>query len=152
MNLARLVPVDGGEPIELSRDVTIVGRKDECDVAIDHKSISKQHCALVKTDGLIFVRDLGSTNGTRVNGQRVRRAALVPNDEIAFAAIKYRVAFGELAPTPHAETQAMDAGELADYVKAAEMPEPETPVPVPPKIEVHLQDLPDVYADESKKP
>ncbi len=151
MSEARLIPADGGEPIELTRDVTIVGRKDECDLAIDHKSISKQHCVLVKTHGLVFVRDLGSTNGTRVNGQRVRRGAMVPNDEIAFAARKFRLVFGHPAPEPNDVTQAMKAGELADFVKAADAQEPDTPAPPIQKVEVHLHDLPDVYTDEPIK-
>lgn len=152
MEHARLIPTDGGEPVELSHDVTIVGRKDDCDLHIDHKSISKQHCVLVKTDGLVFIRDLGSTNGTRVNGQRVRRAALVPNDEIAFAARKYRLIVGAAPSEPNAETQAMNAEEMAEFIKAAaEPPEPDTPEPGAAKIEVHTHDLPDVYPDEPSK-
>lgn len=92
---ARLVPVDGGPVLELSKDLTLVGRSEDCDLFIDHKSISKQHCVLVKTEGLVLVRDLGSTNGTRVNGTRVRRAALLPNDNLAIANFKYTVKFGE---------------------------------------------------------
>jgi pSer/pThr/pTyr-binding forkhead associated (FHA) protein len=151
MDQARLIPADDGEPVELTRDVTLVGRKEDCDLQIDHKSISKQHCVLVKTDGLVFIRDLGSTNGTRVNGQRVRRAALVPNDEVAFAGRKYRLTVGQAPPEPNAETQAMKADELAEYVKAAEPPEPDTPEPIPPKVEIHTHDLPDVYPDEPSK-
>ena len=66
----RLVPLEGGTPIEITKDLILVGRKEDCDVRIDHKSISKLHCVVVKTDGLLLLRDLGSTNGTRVNGQR----------------------------------------------------------------------------------
>src|SRR5947209_20002162 len=88
---AQLVPVDGSPTIELVKDLSIVGRKEDCDVRVDHKSVSKQHCVLVKTDGVLLVRDLGSTNGTRVNGQRVRRAALLPNDQLSFASIRYTV-------------------------------------------------------------
>src|SRR5437870_9991308 len=91
---AQLVPLDGGAPVEVVKDLTLVGRKDECDLRLDHTSISKIHCVIVKTDGLLLLRDLGSTNGTRVNGQRVRRAALLPNDQLAFASFKYRVTFG----------------------------------------------------------
>src|SRR5438552_15075341 len=102
---ARLIASEGGEPIEVVKDLTLVGRKEECDLRLDHKSISKMHCVIVKTDGLLLLRDLGSTNGTRVNGQRVRRAALLPNDQIAFASFKYRVAFGpdEKLAVPSAE-------------------------------------------------
>lgn len=92
---AELVPLDGGKPIVLSSDVTVVGRKSGvCDVMLERDSVSKLHCLIVKTDGLLFVRDLGSTNGTKVNGQRVIRGALLPGDELSFASAKYRVILG----------------------------------------------------------
>ncbi|MFN0196135.1 MAG: FHA domain-containing protein [Planctomycetaceae bacterium] len=93
--IAQLVPLDGGKPILLDQDVTLVGRKKGlCDLFIDHHSISKLQCVIVKTDGLLFIRDLCSTNGTKVNGQRVSRGALLPGDELAFASVKYRVQMG----------------------------------------------------------
>src|ERR1700722_8579487 len=91
---AQLLPLDGSPAIEILKDLTLVGRKEDCDLRLEHKSVSKLHCVIVKTDGLLLLRDLGSTNGTRVNGQRVRRAALLPNDQVAFASFKYRVAIG----------------------------------------------------------
>ena len=91
---ARLVSLDGGTSVDIEKDLTLVGRDEDCDLRLDHKSISKLHCVIVKTDGLILVRDLGSTNGTRVNGTRVRRAALLPNDTLSIANLKYAVKFG----------------------------------------------------------
>src|SRR5689334_3569913 len=91
---AQLHSLDGGPNIDIVKDMTLVGRKEDCDVCLDHKSISKMHCVIVKTDGLLLLRDLGSTNGTRVNGQRVRRAALLPNDVLSIANLKYAVKFG----------------------------------------------------------
>src|ERR1700741_995466 len=88
---AQLVPLDGGAPIDIVKDMVVVGRKEDCDLRLDHKSVSKMHCVIVKTDGLLLLRDLGSTNGTRVNGQRVRRAALLPNDALAVANMKFVV-------------------------------------------------------------
>jgi pSer/pThr/pTyr-binding forkhead associated (FHA) protein len=97
--LAKLIPVDGGAPITILRDVTVVGRSSElCDLAIDQSSISKLQCLIAKTDGLLFIRDLGSTNGTKVNGQRVTRGALLPGDELAFASVKFRVHLGPSVP------------------------------------------------------
>jgi len=96
--LAQLIPQAGGEPITLKKDITLVGRKREiCDLVIDRPSISKLHCMIVKTDGLLFIRDLGSTNGTKVNDQRVSRGAILPGDEIAFASIKFRILLGRKA-------------------------------------------------------
>jgi pSer/pThr/pTyr-binding forkhead associated (FHA) protein len=91
---ARLVSSDGGLSVDLVKDLTLIGRDEDCDVRLDHKSISKLHCIIAKTDGLLLIRDLGSTNGTRVNGQRVRRAALLPNDTLAIANLKYQIKFG----------------------------------------------------------
>jgi len=97
--IAQLIPCEGGKPITIVRDLTLVGRKRGlCDVIVDHGSVSKVHCVLAKTDGLLFLRDLGSTNGTRVNGQRVSRGALLPGDELSFAGARYRVHLGPGEP------------------------------------------------------
>src|SRR5262249_22793819 len=73
------------------------------------------------TDGLLFLRDLGSTNGTRVNGQRVRRAALLPNDQLAIAGYKFRVALGPDEPVQaHQDaTEQIEAAEIAKLQRRA---------------------------------
>jgi pSer/pThr/pTyr-binding forkhead associated (FHA) protein len=116
---AQLIPLDGTAPVEIVKDLTLVGRKQECDLCLSHKSVSKMHCVIVKTDGLLLLRDLGSTNGTRVNGQRVRRAALLPNDNLAIAGFKFRI---DLAPDvppvqPFERTQPLDTSELQEMLE-----------------------------------
>src|SRR5213078_546516 len=121
---AQLQPLDGGPPFDVVKDLIVVGRKEDCDLRLNHKSVSKLHCVIVKTDGLLLLRDLGSTNGTRVNGQRVRRAALLPNDQLSIASFRFKVYLGPgeaPAPAPHLEqhTQQMDAKEVANLLRRA---------------------------------
>jgi pSer/pThr/pTyr-binding forkhead associated (FHA) protein len=117
---AKLVPIDGGSAITITRDVTVVGRgRNLCDVLLQQTCISKLQCLIAKTDGLLFIRDLGSTNGTKVNGQRVTRGALLPGDELAFASIKFRV---HLGPSVQGEGE-VDANERTGVIN----PRTETP-------------------------
>jgi predicted component of type VI protein secretion system len=98
---AELVPENGDPPIPITRDLMVVGRREYCDVVIDHSSLSKRHCVLVKTDGLLVIRDLISTNGTKVKGQKIRWAALLPDDRITLGSYKLRVYLGpDDAPGP----------------------------------------------------
>src|SRR5439155_7058653 len=78
-----------------------------CDVAIDHPSLSKRHCILVKTDGLLVIRDLATTNGTKVKGQKVRWAALLPDDRISLGGYKLRIYLGpDDMPSPSEQARA----------------------------------------------
>src|SRR5256714_9918214 len=120
---AQLQPLDGGPPFDIVKDLIVVGRKEDCDLRLEHKSVSKLHCVLVKTDGLLLLRDLGSTNGTRVNGTRVRRAALLPNDKVSFANFHFRIHLGPLDEPagPDEHTQAIDAKEMQQVLAAGPM-------------------------------
>jgi predicted component of type VI protein secretion system len=149
---AQLVPLDGGPPIDIVKDMTLVGRKEDCDLRLDHKSVSKLHCVLVKTDGLLLLRDLGSTNGTRVNGQRIRRAALLPEDKLTIAHFSFRILFGAaLAPVvaPQEQTQNLDPREVAKLLgKPPPAPDPKGDSSLEmPVVPVQAKDLPDVYPE-----
>ncbi len=115
---ATLIPLDGGQAIELVKDVTVIGRKEFCDVRIDDPSISKVHLLIAKTDGLLLFRDMGSTNGTKVNGTRVIRGALLPNDKLHIAACKYQVQLLRDESTPvESADQTTPAAEDQDGVR-----------------------------------
>jgi pSer/pThr/pTyr-binding forkhead associated (FHA) protein len=145
----RLVPLEGGTPIDIVKDLLLVGRKEDCDIRLDHKSVSKLHCVLVKADGLLLLRDLGSTNGTRVNGQRVRRAALLPNDQLQLASLRYtvQVVADEPSPSPDEFTQQLDGKEMARLIEKAEKPgdlDSDSDMDVP---MVRTNALPDAYPE-----
>jgi pSer/pThr/pTyr-binding forkhead associated (FHA) protein len=147
---AQLMPLDGGAPVDVAKEMTLVGRQEECDVRLDHKSVSKIHCVLVKTDGLLLLRDLGSTNGTRVNGTRVRRAALLPNDKLSVANFHFRVLFGAAlaALDQDGQTQRIDQKELNDVLPAADVRPDSVDEPI---FQVQQNALPDVYPLDEKK-
>src|SRR5262249_48766450 len=132
--------------------LTLVGRKDDCDLRLNHKSISKQHCVIVRTDGLLLLRDLGSTNGTRVNGQRVRRAALLPNDVLSVASSKFRVQFGpdEAGAPPEAMTQRIEGKDLDRLLKRVAVDADDASGSIP-SVDVKTNALPDVYPNDDSE-
>ncbi|HVU52912.1 MAG TPA: GGDEF domain-containing protein [Polyangia bacterium] len=56
----------------MTGDTLVVGRASTCDLRIDDSSLSRQHCRIRKTDGVYFVEDLESRNGTQVDGLRIK--------------------------------------------------------------------------------
>jgi hypothetical protein len=63
-------------------DHLLLGRHGECDVVLEHLSVSRRHARLSFRDGRWVLRDLDSTNGTRVNGRPVGRCRLEPGDRL----------------------------------------------------------------------
>jgi len=91
---ARLVALDEGSDIPLDRSMVVVGRHPLCDVRLDSLRISRHHCCMTQDKEEVVVRDLGSTNGIRINGERVERGRLRPGDELSIAHIRYRLENG----------------------------------------------------------
>jgi serine/threonine protein kinase len=77
--------------IRLTKAVSIVGRTSECDVVLRASDISKQHCRIIIEPESVTIEDLGSANGTFVNGQRVRKAQLEDRDQIRFADHEFKI-------------------------------------------------------------
>jgi len=71
-----------GELHKLVQDRVVIGRGDKADIRLVDDGISREHIRLVQEDGQFWVEDLGSTNGTYCNGERVERRALVEGDKI----------------------------------------------------------------------
>jgi hypothetical protein len=87
-----LVALDEGPDVVVDRAMMVVGRHPQCDVRLDSIRISRHHCCMTPDRGDLVVRDLGSTNGIRINGQRVEMGRVRPGDELSIAHIRFRLA------------------------------------------------------------
>lgn len=112
-----LVALDEGTHIEVTSGMTVVGRHPQCDARLDSLRISRRHAGLIAQGGKVLVRDLGSTNGTWINGKRCESGTAESGDEIRFAHIRYRVTDGGHPPAVDSPTKGTMDG--LDGIKAA---------------------------------
>jgi pSer/pThr/pTyr-binding forkhead associated (FHA) protein len=113
---ARLRALDEGPDILVNRSLVLVGRHPHCDVRPPSIRVSRRHCCLIEVDGTVVVRDLGSTNGTFINGQRVEAGRLLPGDELTIAKLRYRL------EQDRARTDDSRAGMRGDTDSLADLP------------------------------
>jgi hypothetical protein len=78
---AELILTDGSR-VALADGPVVLGRLPECDVVVNDPNVSRRHAEFRRTAEGVVVTDLGSTNGTRVNGAPVREQQLASGDEI----------------------------------------------------------------------
>ncbi len=79
---------NAGSTFLLEHDVTTAGRNPQSDVFLDDVTVSRKHAAFERRDGDFFVRDLGSLNGTYVNGASVEETKLASGDEVQIGRFK----------------------------------------------------------------
>ena len=93
LGLARTTIVirSGNRVREYSHGRVIVGRAHDADFRIDNPDVSRRHAAIYWHDGTIMLEDLGSTNGTMVNGYPVSSTAVVPSDVIVIGDCRMNV-------------------------------------------------------------
>ncbi len=73
----------------LPSSVTIVGRRKDCDLCIPLSEVSKRHCQINQEKEGLRLRDLGSKNGTLLNGNRIEHAKIKAGDELAVGPLKF---------------------------------------------------------------
>ncbi|HEY7667121.1 MAG TPA: DUF3662 and FHA domain-containing protein [Actinomycetota bacterium] len=85
---AQLIVHEGGEArtVVLTGDAVTIGRLAECDVVVADKGASRRHAQIRRRDGAFTITDLGSTNGTRLNGQTIQSRELADGDRITIGA------------------------------------------------------------------
>lgn len=92
-----LQPIGGGDPIPLLKATLVVGRRESSDIVLRFPNVSGTHCELAIVEGHWTVRDLGSSNGTKVNGTRVTESRLDPGDKLSIGRHEYEIAYDPAA-------------------------------------------------------
>lgn len=88
---AQLLALTDGPSILLDKPILLLGRHGECDVQLNSRKVSRRHCCIAQVHDYLVVRDLGSTNGVRINGHRVIEGKLKPGDELTVGNFRYQV-------------------------------------------------------------
>lgn len=108
--LGIMKPLGGGDPIPLKKTELIIGRRPTCDIRLDFENISGKHAELRLLHGVWHVRDIGSTNGTTVNGHKLHTEhGLMPDDELGIAGHYFLIEYDPIAPT-----SLLDANQILD--------------------------------------
>src|SRR5689334_5127369 len=105
----------------VTREVTVIGRREDCDLRIPLGEVSRKHCRLVKDGDALRFEDLGSSNGTFHNGTRVREAELQPGDVLTVGPVSFTVQINGVPADDQLQPASSDAAATfsavpADYV------------------------------------
>ena len=116
--------------------VTVIGRRQDCDLCIPLMIISRKHCEFNQDQGQLTIRDLGSRNGTFVNGLQIENSQLDAGDRINIGPLTFAVQIdgvpaddsATLLPTKHLaepepEPVSEDIDEFAEFADSAEFAE-----------------------------
>ncbi|MEM1444674.1 MAG: FHA domain-containing protein [Planctomycetota bacterium] len=115
---------------------TTVGRKNSCGLRIPLTSVSRLHCEFRVDDGRVSLRDLGSSNGTFKNGERIQDTDLNAGDEVEVGPVRFMV----VIDGQPAESE-LDAAPASAAAVVADEPEEAAAIPVKPEPEPDDADL-----------
>jgi pSer/pThr/pTyr-binding forkhead associated (FHA) protein len=121
--MAKLILSVDGQVLKeytLSKERTLIGRKPHNDIQIDNLAVSGEHAAIITILNDSFIEDLGSTNGTMVNGKPIKKHFLQNNDVVEIG--KHKLKYFNDAPT---------AATAADFEKTMIIRNPAKPTPAP---------------------
>ncbi|HSP78007.1 MAG TPA: FHA domain-containing protein, partial [Myxococcaceae bacterium] len=80
---------EAGKEFVFDQDSVLIGRVSECDVVLYDNGVSRRHCRIFAQGGGYAVEDLGSSNGTLVNGLKVTKQVLADGDRIALGPVLF---------------------------------------------------------------
>lgn len=103
--LGQLIPCGGGDAIPLIAPKLLVGRRSSCDIKLDFQNVSSHHCELELRGGYWYIRDLGSSNGIKVNGERCTSKCITPGDMISIAKHAFTIQYEVTGDSPAPEEE-----------------------------------------------
>jgi pSer/pThr/pTyr-binding forkhead associated (FHA) protein len=95
-----LVSLDGLVAFYLEEPLTLIGRDSGSEIRLESSRVSRRHCFVTLASETLLVRDLGSTNGTWINGRRVDRGRLIRGDVLGIGHLRFRLEFRDRANSP----------------------------------------------------
>jgi Protein of unknown function (DUF3662)/FHA domain len=86
-----LIALDGSGAREITDNRVVVGRAPQCDIVLAMSEVSRQHALIARSGGSTTITDLGSSNGTVVNGRLIGDdpSHLVPGDEVVLGTVRF---------------------------------------------------------------
>lgn len=127
----KLVALSEGPNIALDKPILLIGRHQECDIQIPSRKISRRHCCIAQVNNHLVIRDLGSTNGIRINGVKVVEGNLQANDELTIGNMNFRVKLDDDDGTVRASENGIKAGEPPYRKMPAHDESRDEPMPLP---------------------
>ncbi len=91
--LALYMMLEGGELDRIAKERFVIGRGKHCDFVINSGKVSREHAVLVRDAGEFFIEDLGSSNGTWFNKQRIKRRKIEDGDEYFICSEKVKFVY-----------------------------------------------------------
>jgi len=85
--------LEGGELDRIAKERFVIGRGKHCDFVINSGKVSREHAVIVRDNGEYFIEDLGSSNGTWFNKQRIKRRKVEDGDEYFICSEKVKFVF-----------------------------------------------------------
>src|SRR5690348_15207861 len=124
--MAKLILSVDGQVLKeytLSKERTLIGRKPHNDIQIDNLAVSGEHAAIITILNDSFIEDLGSTNGTMVNGKPIKKHFLQNNDVVELG--KHKLKYFNDAPTAATAADFEKTMIIRNPAKAAPPPAPD---------------------------
>ena len=123
---AILIHEDGKTSFPLDTAIVIAGRGSECDFVVDSRKVSRRHCCMIFINDHLAIRDLGSTNGCRIAGERVDEFVVKIGETFAIADVSFRLAWEDIAET--VDTQLPQPAGKSKRVSDSELEQCDEPI------------------------